>query len=117
MIENNKYALSIKTNYTMKRFCFLLTFLVSLPICMQAQRIQQKLGRGVVVTNRTGGRSVTSNGGQGYLVSWRKLAEEPEGTTYNLYRRTSSASEFTKVNATPLTKTNYQPSSVAIVCV
>lgn len=113
MIENNKYALSIKTNYTMKRFCFLLTFLVSLPICLQAQRIQQKLGRGVVVTNRTGGRSVTSNGGQGYLVSWRKLAEEPEGTTYNLYRRTSSTSEFTKVNATPLTKTNYQPSSVA----
>jgi len=30
-----------------------------------AQRLQQKLERGVVAVNRTGGRSVTSSGGQG----------------------------------------------------
>ena len=80
---------------------------------MNAQRLQQKLGRGVVAVNRTGGRSVTSSGGQGNLVSWRKLAEEPEGTSYNLYQRSPGATSFTKVNTTPLTKTNYQPSTMA----
>ena len=67
----------------------------------------------MVAVNRTGGRSVTSSGGQGNLVSWRKLAEEPEGTSYNLYQRSPGATSFTKVNTTPLTKTNYQPSTMA----
>ena len=97
----------------MKKIGILLAILVLLPSGMNAQRLQQKLGRGVVAVNRTGGRSVTSSGGQGNLVSWRKLAEEPEGTSYNLYQRSPGATSFTKVNTTPLTKTNYQPSTMA----
>jgi len=85
--------------------------LLSTPI--KAQRLQQKLGRGVVVTNRSGGRSVTSTAGTGALVSWRKLAQEPEGTTYNVYRRAVDSEQFTKLNTTPLTKTNYKLSSVS----
>ena len=80
---------------------------------MWAQRIQQPLGRSVVVTYRSGGRSVTSSAGTGYLVSWRKLAQDAEGTRYNVYRRTGSTGDFTKVNAQPLSATCYRPTSVA----
>ena len=77
-----------------------------------AQRQQQPLKRGVVAVYRSGGRSVTSSGGTGYLISWRKLAQEPEGTTYNVYRRSAGATEFTKMNTTPVKMTNYKPSSL-----
>lgn len=79
-----------------------------------AQRLQQKLGRGVVAVNRSGSsiRSVTSTGGQGNLISWRKLAQEPEGTTYNVYKRTAGTAAWTKMNTTPLKKTNYAPTSM-----
>ena len=76
--------------------------LALLPSTMTAQRLQQKTGRAVVAVNRSGGRSVTSEGGQGSLISWRKLAEEPEGTTYNVYKRAKGSTDFTKMNATPL---------------
>ncbi|MBP5425007.1 MAG: cellulosome protein [Prevotella sp.] len=80
----------------------------------RAQRLQQPMGRSVVVTFRKSTeRNVTSSGGSGYLVSWRKLAQEPEGTTYNLYYRTAGTTDYTKVNAQPLKVTNYKPSSVA----
>ena len=90
-----------------------LALLLALPVAATAQRLQQKTGRSVVAVNRTGGRSVTSTGGQGSLISWRKLAEEPEGTTYNVYRRAAGSSEYTKMNTTPLKKTNFTPSSLA----
>lgn len=79
-----------------------------------AQRLQQPLSRGVVAVNRSGSsiRSVTSSAGQGNLISWRKLAQEPEGTTYNVYRRSPGATDYTKLNATPLKTTNYAPSSL-----
>ena len=78
-----------------------------LPVSITAQRMQQLLGRGVVAVNRSGStiRSVTSSGGTGSLISWRKLAEEPEGTTYNVYKRTKGATDYTKINARPLTVT------------
>ena len=85
---------------------------VSSFVDVQAQRLQQPLSRGVVAVYRSGGRSVTSSGGSGYLISWRKLAQEPEGTTYNVYRRASGASSFTKMNNTPLRVTCYKPSSL-----
>ena len=78
-----------------------------------AQRLQQPLDRGVVAVYRSGGRSVTSSGGTGYLISWRKLAQEPEGTTYNVYRRAQGTTEFTKMNTSPLKVTNYKPASLA----
>lgn len=49
-----------------------------------AQRLQQELGRGVVAVVRNAERSVTA-GTEGNLVSWRRLAQEPEQTIYNLY--------------------------------
>ncbi len=56
-----------------------------------AQRPTDKLDRGLVAVP----------GGSGYLVSWRLMGEEYYGTTFNLYRN------GTKVNATPLTVSNY----------
>ena len=46
-----------------------------LPVTMTAQRIQQPLGRGVVAVNNNGDVTVT----------WRRLAQEPEQATYNVY--------------------------------
>lgn len=91
----------------MTKKLFLLFLLSLLTIGMQAQRLQQRLGRSVVATNRSGStiRSVTSSAGTGSLISWRKLAQEPEGTTYNVYKRAKGATEYTKINAKPLTVT------------
>jgi len=86
----------------------LMLLMVALPA--GAQRLQQKTGRGVVVVKRNG-TSRTGDGGSGALASWRKLAQEPEGTTYNLYRRAAGTTEYTKVNTAPLTKTNFSVST------
>lgn len=82
----------------MKKSTFSLLALTMLPSCLQAQRIQQPLGRSVV--------AVTS--GTDVLVSWRKLAQEQENCSYNLYKRTQGSTDYTKVNSTPITKTNFQ---------
>ena len=95
----------------MKRFCLLLlTVVMALPSL--GQRLQQPLARGVVATYRSGGRSVTASGGTGSLISWRKLAQEPEGTTYNVYKRLAGTADYTKMNGTPLKVTNYKPSAL-----
>ena len=86
--------------------------LVTEPLSLNAQRMQQPLDRGVVAVYRSGGRSVTSSGGTGSLISWRKLAQEPEGTTYNIYKRTAGSADYTKLNDTPLKVTNYKPTSL-----
>lgn len=64
--------------------------LVAMPV--SAQRIQQELGRGVVAVQN--GTEVT--------VTWRRLAQEPESATYNLYV------DGEKINDSPLTNTNYK---------
>ena len=56
-----------------------------------AQRIQQPLGRGVVVA--VNGSSAT--------VTWRRLAQEPENATYNIYV------DGNKITPSPVTNTNY----------
>ena len=56
-----------------------------------AQRIQQKLGRGVVVAKN----------GTAATLTWRRLAQEPEDATYNIYVN------GTKINSEPLTNTNF----------
>lgn len=98
----------------MKQLLKLILLTALLPLQAGAQRYQQKLDRAVVVVNRSGSsiRSVTSAAGQGNLISWRKLAQEPEGTTYNVYKRAQGASDFTKMNSTPLKVTCYAPSSL-----
>ena len=85
-------------------FTLFMLFMAGLPL--HAQRLHQPTGRSVVVVKR-GGTSRTGDGGSGALASWRKLAQEPEGTTYNLYQRAKGSTEYTKVNSKPLTKTNY----------
>ncbi len=65
---------------------------------MNSQRIQPKLGRGVVVVNN--GSAVT--------VTWRRLAQEPENATYNVYVNGS------KINSSPLNNTNYKTTTSAI---
>ena len=68
------------------------------PVAMQAQRIYQKLGRGVV--------AVTRNSGQDVIVTWRKLTADPDSAVYNLYYRKAGTTDYTKLNSTPYTKTN-----------
>ncbi|MBP5340243.1 MAG: cellulosome protein [Prevotella sp.] len=88
----------------------MLSLLTALPTLTFAQRLQQPLGRGVVAVNRSGStiRSVASTGGQGSLISWRKLAQEPDGTTYNVYKRAAGTASYTKINTTPLKVTCLQ---------
>ncbi len=56
-----------------------------------AQRIQQPLGRGVVV----------SINGSSATVTWRRLAQEPENATYNIYV------DGNKITPSPVNNTNY----------
>ena len=89
------------------------SLLMLVPFGTSAQRILQPAGRGVVAVYRSGGRSVTSAGGtNSSLISWRKLAQEPEGTTYNVYSRPYGGSSWTKMNSKPLQVTNYVPSGL-----
>ena len=89
------------------RLAVISLLLTILAIPAQAQRLMQNTGRAVVAVNRSGStiRSVSSAGGTGSLISWRKLAEESEGTTYNVYKRAAGASDYTKINSKPLTVT------------
>lgn len=73
----------------------LCAFIASATTTVRAQRIQQKLGRGVVAVKN----------GSSVFVSWRKLAQEPEDVQYNVYARQGGGS-YAKVNAEPLTVTN-----------
>ena len=65
------------------------------PTLVEAQRLNQPLGRGVVAVR---------NGGS-VLVSWRRLAQDPENATYNVYVNGA------KANASPLKNTNWQTTS------
>ncbi|MBR5061572.1 MAG: autotransporter-associated beta strand repeat-containing protein [Prevotella sp.] len=61
------------------------------PFEVWAQRIQQALGRGVVA----------AKGSSGMLVSWRKLAQDPENAHYNVYVNGA------RLNNSPLSETNF----------
>lgn len=79
-----------------KDLLFLLAFLFGLnPGTSLAQRIHQPLGRGIV----------TAKNGNNVLISWRKLAQEPEDIQYNVYVNGK------KLNASPLTNSHYQTTS------
>ena len=78
----------------MKRILLLTAMCGLMTLGAQAQRVTDKLDRGIVAVPT----------GSGYLVSWRKYGEEYYDTQYNLYRN------GTKI-ASNLTKTNYQDAS------
>ncbi len=84
----------------MKRILAGLAVILALPCTALAQRIQQPMARSVV--------AVIDNSLSSVLVTWRKLAQEPEDCTYNLYKRTSGTTDYTKVNSSAIKKTNYQ---------
>lgn len=65
---------------------------------ISAQRQQQPLGRGVVAVQN----------GTNVFISWRRLAQEPENATYNIYV------DGTKINSSPLKNTNYTTTSSVI---
>lgn len=69
-----------------------------------AQRIQQTLGRGVVAVQS----------GSNVLVSWRRLSQEPENASYNIYLKKNGESTFSKLNSTPLSNTNYKTTTSVI---
>lgn len=76
----------------------LLLGLILLPGTIDAQRIQQKLGRGVVVAKN----------GTAATLTWRRLAQEPEDATYNIYVN------GTKINSEPLTNTNFATTAAKV---
>ena len=63
-----------------------------------AQRIQQQMGRGIVAVKN----------GNNALITWRRMAQEPEDTQYNIYVN------GVKLNTSPLTKTNYQTTATKV---
>ncbi len=90
----------------MRKFIFTLLLALTMPSLLHAQRITQKLSRGVTAVNRTQG-SIRYNSGS-YLISWRRFAEEPEDTKYRVY--------IDGALATETTNTNYVPSSLTDGC-
>jgi rhamnogalacturonan endolyase len=80
--------------YKIKSFFVAATavFFLSVTATVQAQRLMEKLGRGVVVV-RTNSTTV--------FLSWRLLGTEAETTLFNIYRN------GIKINSTPVNATNY----------
>ena len=78
----------------------LLVLAVSFFISLTAfsQRISPKLGRGVVAVNN----------GSSVMITWRRLAQEPENTTYNVYVGSR------KVNSSPLKNTNFSTNTSTV---
>ena len=65
---------------------------------MHAQRQQPRLGRGVVAVKN----------GTSALVTWRRLAQEPEDAQYNVYV------DGAKLNPSPLKNTNYSTTAAKL---
>ena len=90
----------------MKRICLITLMLSSFILTGQAQRVTDKLDRGLVAVPTSSGN----------LVSWRIFAEEYYGVTYNLYANGSllksglTASDFNHTGGSSTTK--YQVAAV-----
>ena len=72
----------------MKRFLLMIVMVVACSMAIHAQRVTDKLDRGLV--------AVPAQSGGGTFVSWRIFGEEYYNTEYNLYR------DGTKLNDKPL---------------
>ena len=75
----------------------LVAFFIS-PSAIHSQRMQQPLGRGVAVAVN----------GSAATVTWRRLAQEHENATYNIYVNGK------KITATPLANTNYATNTTKV---
>ena len=67
-----------------------------------SQRKMEKLDRGIVAVKNAAGN---------YFVSWRLFATDSEDIQFNLYVKKVGATSFTKLNTSPLTITNFSPTS------
>lgn len=87
----------------MKKSILFLFLMTLLSVEVSAQRITQKLGRGVVAVNRLSTKSpgnMRFNRGT-YLISWRRFAEEPDTTLYRVYINGSKITETKNTNYVP----------------
>ena len=65
---------------------------------IHAQRVMERLSRGVVAVNEGGGK---------VFISWRMLVTDPDDVTFNIYRAAGNAQPV-KLNSKPITEsTNY----------
>ena len=87
----------------MKRLSLAVMLLV-MATAISAQRKVQTLGRGVVAVQN----------GTNVLVSWRKLAQEPENVAYNVYTSKSKDGNYTRVNSSPLKVSNFSTTTSAV---
>src|SRR5262249_39577258 len=85
----------------------LFLFLALTASTAHAQRMMEKLGRGVVAV-RSGGSTV--------YVGWRLLATDPEDVGFNLYRAQNGGAAI-KLNVLPLTNTTDFVDSTATLSV
>lgn len=74
-----------------------------MPQVIHAQRIQQDLGRGVVVSKRA----------NDMLISWRRHAQEPEDIQYNIYVG-SDENNYSLLNSAPTSSTSYKTDLSAV---
>lgn len=82
----------------MKKITFLILLFLLTFTSLNAQRIWEKMDRGVVVVNK---------GSNQLFISWRFFATDPDNIAFNLYRQVGSATP-TLLNTTPITgATNY----------
>lgn len=79
----------------MKKVFLILPALLLMAGTTQAQRVMDKLGRGVVAVKADNGN----------LVTWRVLGEDADNVKFNLYR------DGSKINNEPLTVSNFQDAS------
>ena len=87
---------------TNKLFLIIVLLLSISSVSLFAQRKMEKLDRGVVAVRNASGT---------FFVSWRFFATDPDNIQFNLYAKKMGAASFTKLNATPLTLTNFSPTS------
>lgn len=79
----------------MKKVFLILPALLLMAGTTQAQRVMDKLGRGVVAVKADNGN----------LVTWRVLGEDADNVKFNLYR------DGSKINSEPLNVSNFQDAS------
>ena len=85
-----------------KVLLLLILLAIITPTSIFAQRKMEKMDRGVV--------AVRNNAGT-FFVSWRYFATDAENIQFNLYAKKTGTTSFTKLNTTPLSITNYSPTS------
>ena len=86
-----------------KSIVFSVLFIVISLIELQAQRVMENLGRGIVAVPQTSGKA---------FVSWRLLGTDPTNISFNLYRKTNDGASV-KLNKKPITTvTNFIDESV-----